>query len=231
MNAPSEKQIGFIRSLVAERQAYLAEHRPSWLVAPQSIKDASRIIELLRAVPRDPVERDPREVSAINELRTLLNSMTTRDAGFASSLIRQYDERGTLSTKQWACITDLVNRIGKPEPKPVEPGLYVLDDQVIKVYLTQNHRLATKALVPQPNGTGSFVYVRGLLSRLTDEHRLTEEQARAYGRQYGFCVACARPLNDDRSIAVGYGQTCADNHGWFYPTQEQAGELLARPAR
>lgn len=232
MSAPSPKQIDFIRSLVSERQVYLTANKPAWLVAPATIRDASNIISLLKRVPCDPVEVDPAQGSKVNELRALLDSLPTRDASFASSLIGQFDVKGRLSDKQWKCIDDLLARISSPSApsKPIEPGLYILDGGVVKVYITQTNRLGAKCLIDQGNGKGAFIYVKGLLSRLTDAQRLTEEQAREFGKQYGFCVACARTLDDDRSLAVGYGPVCASNHDWFYPTVEQASEILGRPA-
>jgi hypothetical protein len=37
--------------------------------------------------------------------------------------------------------------------------------------------------------------------------------AAEYGRWRGACCFCARQLDDERSTAVGYGPTCADNFG------------------
>lgn len=37
--------------------------------------------------------------------------------------------------------------------------------------------------------------------------------AAAYGRQSGACCFCGRPLDDGRSVAVGYGPVCADKFG------------------
>lgn len=228
MNTPTEKQLSFIRSLVVERQQVLAESRPAWLVAPKTSKEASTIIGLLRAVPRDPVATDPDLLREITELRTLLPNLTTKDAGFAQSLISQFDSRGSLSERQRPYIASLIGKAKNPTPE-VGPGLYLKDGVVYKVYVTQSKRLGTKRLVDQGNGHGSFVYERGALSHLTDAHRLTEDQAREFGKQFGFCVACARTLDDDRSLAVGYGPVCADNHGWFYPTEAQASVILNRP--
>lgn len=228
MNTPTEKQIKFISSLANERRAILTETRPAWLVAPTTSKQASDIIGLLKALPRDPVATDPDLAREITELRTLLPSLTTRDAGFAHSLIKQFDDRGSLSERQRPFVLSLISKAKNPATE-VGPGLYLKDRAIYKVYVTQSKRLGTKRLVDQGNGKGAFVYERGALSSLADEHRLTEEQAREFGKQFGFCVACARTLDDDRSLAVGYGPVCADNHGWFYPTAEQASNILNRP--
>lgn len=39
------------------------------------------------------------------------------------------------------------------------------------------------------------------------------QAATAYGRLTGECCFCGKQLTDDRSVAVGYGATCADHYG------------------
>lgn len=229
MNTPTEKQLSFIRSLVVERQQVLAESRPAWLVAPKTLKEASTIIGLLKAIPRDPVATDPDLLRAVTELRTLLPNLTTKDAGFAQSLINQFDSKGSLSELQRPYVASLIDKAKNPTPE-IAPGLYVKDNVIYQVYVTKRGNLGTKRLVDQGNGHGSFVPDRGALSHLTDAHRLTEAQASKFGKAYKFCVVCLRKLNDDRSKAVGYGPDCADNNGWFYPTRTQASEILNQPA-
>ena len=60
---------------------------------------------------------------------------------------------------------------------------------------------------------------------------MTDAEASAWGAQVGRCFNCisiGRPghLSDDRSLAVGYGERCAEIHGWWYPTAEQAHDIL-----
>lgn len=51
---------------------------------------------------------------------------------------------------------------------------------------------------------------------LTAETKLSAEQASRFGKLYGRCVACSQDLTKERSIELGYGETCAGNHGWPY---------------
>lgn len=48
--------------------------------------------------------------------------------------------------------------------------------------------------------------------RATGEE-LTAEQAREFGDLTSQCIYCGRRLTDERSIAAGYGPTCADHRG------------------
>lgn len=57
-----------------------------------------------------------------------------------------------------------------------------------------------------------YVGRRGL-ARLSTETLLTAEQAAQWGHLYSRCVFCGRDLTDERSIAAGYGEICADYHG------------------
>ena len=52
-----------------------------------------------------------------------------------------------------------------------------------------------------------------LLKLLTSLANDPEGVASEYGKLTGNCSFCHRPLSDDRSIAVGYGSTCAKNYG------------------
>lgn len=166
---------------------------------------------------------------------------TPRDRAFAEDLVRYYDRHGVLTDRQRGAAERLVKTstvtVSHQTSGPLEEGLYLCEKGIIrKVYITQNNRLAAKLLEVLASGKGSLTYEQGglrTLSGLVAEgkaHKLSQEEASQYGRQYGFCVNCARLLNDDRSIAAGYGETCADNHGWHYPSKEEAAFILSQSA-
>jgi len=46
--------------------------------------------------------------------------------------------------------------------------------------------------------------------------KLTAEQSSRFGHLYGRCISCSQDLTKERSIEMGYGETCAHNHGWPY---------------
>ena len=86
-----------------------------------------------------------------------------------------------------------------------------------------------------PVTEGHFDYIPGgtrvLGALLADgeARALTQDEASAFGRLHSFCCACGRDLDDDRSLAAGYGPVCARNLGWWYPTMAEAREILNRP--
>lgn len=82
-----------------------------------------------------------------------------------------------------------------------------------------------------PTFQGEWIYrgKRGLIG-LTPEMLLTQEQAKKMGCLYGVCVRCARSLTRDESKHVGYGKTCANKMGWWYPTRAELKALLEQKA-
>jgi len=55
---------------------------------------------------------------------------------------------------------------------------------------------------------GEFEYVKGAISLITPAHRMTKEQAQAYGRATGQCCVCNRTLTNPESIEEGIGPVC-----------------------
>lgn len=54
-----------------------------------------------------------------------------------------------------------------------------------------------------------------------------EEAARMFGIKAKACSYCSSPLSNVQSRAAGYGETCAHNHGFYYPTEVEAKDILA----
>ena len=223
------RQLAYIRSLATER-GMDADDIVTRAEALTDRKAVSTLIDRLKAVPVPRKEASPEAVAEIDSLRAVVNKLPQRGREFAISLIQQFDQRGSLSDRQWPYVKSLILQGQDNQPEPVEPGLYRVDGSVVKVYLTDRGRPACKRLIVLGSGRGSFRYERGLLGKVRPEHRLTEDEAQAFGRQHGLCCACARHLDDDRSLAVGYGPVCADHYGWHYPNYEEASRILNRPA-
>jgi hypothetical protein len=165
-----------------------------------------------------------------------------RDRTFATSLVEQADRGRTLTPKQREAGERMVGRGNGSQASitPVDNGLYITTDgkvpaSIFKLYTTQNDRQGAKALIVQPNGKGTFEYIKGgtrmVAAKVADgtARVLTQAEATAFGKLHGFCVNCARDLDDDRSLAVGYGPVCAKGLGWWYPSVAEAADMLNRP--
>lgn len=234
-NPVSDRQVAYIRTLVTERAVAISAmtdaERAGLLSQPKTSRDASRLIDRLRAIPTDPKQVTPEAQAKIDGLVAVLDQLDARDRAFGADLVRSFRQRGDLSDRQWPWVDRLTARASAPK---AEPGLYVLPDTTIVRVGHYEGRLVAKRLtiIVGANGKarGSFRSDRSLLDRVPTEGRpLTEAEAQAFGKQYEFCCACARTLHDDRSLAVGYGPDCAKDHGWFYPNYQQASEILNRP--
>lgn len=83
-------------------------------------------------------------------------------------------------------------------------GMYRVGDDIFKVYRTQAGHIATKQLTED-----GFEYTgRRPLAMIKPEHRMTLEEAKAYGQVTGTCCNCGRTLTDETSIAEGIGPIC-----------------------
>ncbi len=113
----------------------------------------------------------------------------------------------TLTSKQ---ASDLIGSlISAPRNNaPVAEGMYRNANGVI--YKVQASRetgnLYAKVLDVAER---KFIYEQGAMRGLTAEMRMTIEEAKAFGVEYGFCVWCGKFLTDPVSVAQGIGPVCA----------------------
>jgi hypothetical protein len=99
------------------------------------------------------------------------------------------------------------------EDAVTEAGIYQVGDDVYKVQKSrQSGRLYAQKLVD-----GRFDYDAGwgAMRFLRASHRMTTEQAAAFGQRFGMCVN-GHPLSDRTSRYFGYGESCANRNGWTY---------------
>lgn len=106
------------------------------------------------------------------------------------------------------------------EPKPQaasseepEDGIYYVEatNEIYKVYkmVHGSGRQGVKRL-DHGDQEGRFTYL-GLASRKLpkEARKMSLEEAKAFGRLYGFCIRCGATLTDEESIAAGIGPVCA----------------------
>lgn len=87
----------------------------------------------------------------------------------------------------------------------LEEGMYKLGEEIFKVYFTQAGHIATKKLTED-----GFEYTgRKPLAEIKPEHRMTLDEAKAYGKVTGTCCNCGRLLTNEDSIEAGIGPICA----------------------
>ena len=212
MNPVTDRQRLFIANLCAERTTALGSTHANVLAMPcDTSREASALIEVLKSVPRDAQPGDDDLRAEVEALRQALPTLDPRDMAFASSLIRQYDERGSLSERQRPHVPRLAQPRQAPKCDPQPGDLVAEGDDVIIIVAGKSGRSYGKRLVD-----GSWTYESGLLQRAQQGTILKGEAlarvASQYGHAHGVCMFCARDLTDERSIEVGYGPVCAGRH-------------------
>lgn len=96
------------------------------------------------------------------------------------------------------------------DPKPtVDDGFYKHNDVIFKVQwnLEGSGKYAKKLVVR--DGEGHWEFAGGALRFLTEEHALTLDEAKEFGKLYGVCCRCGRTLTNEASIDAGIGPICA----------------------
>lgn len=89
------------------------------------------------------------------------------------------------------------------KPIALAEGIYYKEGVVYKVQVSEAGRAYAKVL-----RTHGFQYDPTAIKALSPEDKITIEQAKAYGIQYGVCCVCGRTLTDSVSVAEGIGPVC-----------------------
>lgn len=114
------------------------------------------------------------------------------------------------SAEASALIGDLLNsprKSGGSVERVSEEGVYqTADGEIFRVQTSrQSGNLYAKRL---DIFDGGFIYEQGAIRKLRPSDRLSVEQAKALGVQYGFCVVCGILLTDPKSVEQGIGPVC-----------------------
>lgn len=139
------------------------------------------------------------------------------DNKFYKSLLDQYEAKGSLSDKQWACVDRALEKLNKPV-KTDDFSISVGETFEIKTWLAKRLQ----------EDSGASFFFRNL--RVTSVERETEK---AYLLSVKFvssiarsCHICGRALDDEISRATGIGPVCASKLGIDRPKLETADTTL-----
>lgn len=86
-------------------------------------------------------------------------------------------------------------------------GVYVMNGEFFKIRQTKGTAYAVKFTA---NG---WEYSHRSVNVIRPADMATAEDAARFGKTHAHCVYCVRPLTDERSLTVGYGETCAGTRG------------------
>ncbi len=169
-----------------------------------------------------PTSIRPPSPASIGYLRTLLAEREgVVEAEAVREVLNRAREDRTLSQSLVSSCIDTLKKIPRPATSVATPGVpvverntgdvHVKDGRYYRIHQSQNTG-GHYACKFDPD-TGKFEYERGAISQCHPANKVTAEQAAEFGHMHHRCVFCSRPLDLPQSTAVGYGETCAGNHG------------------
>lgn len=222
----------------------IAELRQQVAATQVNKKAASAIIDFLLALPelpKTPTATAELGAPATPRQRVFVRSLLAeRDGNEKADNIRQAlnaaRESFTLTADLVSKAIELLLEIPANSTK-IPDGKYALqaDDGHFVFYQIDN---------PTEGKWAGYTFVKQLVGSVGSwsEQRLSrqvsdgvkariaanvEEAARMFGIKAKACSYCSSPLSNIQSRAAGYGETCAHNHGFFYPSEAEAREILA----
>lgn len=94
-----------------------------------------------------------------------------------------------------------------------EVGMYRMPNG--DIYRVHPSKMSSRLYAKKLNALeGGFEYEAGAIYRLKPEHKMSLEQAKAFGMETGMCCVCGIFLTDPKSVADGIGPVCAKNNGF-----------------
>ena len=205
-------------------------------------KAASAIIDMLLELPdAKPVPSSGLGTPATDKQKQFVRTLLSEREGNVSAealrlMLNGARERNELTAALMsATIEQLIAIPPNNAPVSVPDGRYALpaEDGHFVFYKVEAGagKWDSYTFVKQLIGSvGSWVeqnqskaMTQSVLRRISEN---VEEAARMFGIKAKACGYCASPLSNPQSRAAGYGETCADNHGFYYPSHEEALQIL-----
>lgn len=249
----TQKQTNYIKFLMDTRdlskadgtKLNIAELRQQVAATQVNKKAASAIIDFLLALPELPKTTVPDASShdldapatdrQKNFVRTLLAERSGND--LAETIRRSLNEARVNLRLTYGFMSEVISSLKAIPANKIPDGKYALpaEDGHFVFYQIDNPtegKWAGYTFVSQLVGSVGRWSEQRLSRQVSDSVKAriaanVEEAARMFGIKAKACSYCSSPLSNIQSRAAGYGETCAHNHGFFYPTEAEAREILA----
>jgi hypothetical protein len=236
---PTEKQVGFLSRLLAERDVDFETFRSAYTSNGTWTKSTvSTLIDGLLATPkaeRQVPAASPADVPAGVTLQDRPNRYAGRcvlcggQVGEGAGRLGKQNGRWIVAHNDGECVERQTAETVSPTDgyEPKRNDVHFLDGDYYRIHIAQRsgRPYAVKACVEceaiwaddgklTTPGEVDWDYGQGGYLRLLSSATLaTAEQAAAFGAMVGRCCFCSSPIDTPESIAAGYGPTCADNRG------------------
>jgi hypothetical protein len=149
----------------------------------------------------------PEAQDAVSRMRASADRMTRREA--SAAIDSAMDNNRKLREELKGLGVQAEPTLSEPQ-YVTETGMYRVNGRIYKVLPSRSsERHYAKELVGEGDGTYRFTYAPGAMRLIRAEHRMTDEQAREFGRTTGICCVCTTTLTDPKSIAAGIGPVCS----------------------
>jgi hypothetical protein len=159
----------------------------------------------------------PATPNQINFIRDLLGSRVI-DADVRSDIEARLAD-GTLDKSRASHAIDRLRlapkaSASKPESAKadLEEGVYRKDGVIFRVHRSrESGKVYAKRLDFDLFGGSKprFVYAKGAITTLAPTHKMSKDEAKAFGVETGICCVCGAFLTDAKSVAEGIGPVCA----------------------
>lgn len=210
----SDKQVGFLRSLLATRdtsrlgelQAALVTKARSELTGEQLSKRlATDVISILVELPTK---------SGVPGVKMASDKQKDFVASLAADRGVEIDTNDLTAEKAGKIIEDLLKNTPPRGLRPkvaseLEPGIYRNSGGIHRVYKGRTSgRMLAKLLVGSSEEGWHFEYEGAAYRFVKAIDRMSLEEAKAFGADFGTCCVCAATLTDPESIRKGIGPIC-----------------------
>lgn len=149
----------------------------------------------------------PEAQDTVSRMRASADRMTRREA--SAAIDSAMDNNRKLREELKGLGVQAEPTLSEPQ-YVTETGMYRVNGRIYKVLPSRSSdRHYAKELVGEGDGTYRFTYAPGAMRLIRAEHRMTDEQAREFGRTTGICCVCTTTLTDPKSIAAGIGPVCS----------------------
>lgn len=133
--------------------------------------------------------------------------ITTKQLAYAGRLANERGVALATDFSTWSmnqASEEIARLLAMPKVGALPEGIYFKDGIVYKVQVSAAGRSYAKVLREK----GGFEYDPTAIKNICLADKITLEQAKAYGIQYGICVVCGATLTDAKSVAAGIGPVC-----------------------
>jgi ribosomal 50S subunit-associated protein YjgA (DUF615 family) len=241
----TQKQTNFIQALMDRKDLSAAEGLDVAKLAEQVAATqvnktaASAIIDRLLALPDATSSSNAKGAPATTKQKDFVRVLLSEreDVEAIRQHLNKARENHNLTAELMSAVIEELLEIAPAKRATVPNGRYALPAE-------DGHYVFYKVDSPESGKWVGYTFVVQLLGSVGswDEQRLSkavsqsvqkriaenvEEAARMFGIKASACGYCCSPLSNPQSRAAGYGETCAHNHGFNYPSLEEALDILA----